>query len=170
MGKSYSSTVTDIADDRLITGEGSIGVTGRGNTLSVSDSRSYTDASTTILSDQGAIASAADSVRASLGTVERSLGTVERSNASAADIVRASLGTVENSNVIAGEGFAKVLDLAGSLFSKNFTALETSQAGVASAYQTAQELKGSALDSKTIVLLAAAGVVLVLIIMNKGRA
>jgi hypothetical protein len=75
---------------------------------------------------------------------------------------------VEATDATAGEGFSKVLDLAGSLFTKNFAALETSQQGVASAYQTAQELKGSALDNKTVALLGIAGAV-ALAFAFKGR-
>lgn len=147
------STTTVVADERLVTGEGSLGLTGEGNTLAFSSNESFTDASVLNYTslDGGAIQSAAD-------------------------VVRASLGAVENSNVIAGEGFGKVLDLAGNLFTAEFASLNSgrddlsnARSQVASAYQTAKELTGSALDQKTIVLLAAAALI-ALYFLNRRRA
>ena len=129
----YTST-----DRRLVADNGSFGLTGDDNAVSWSSTENnalqYADHSTNITNtlDGGAIKSSAE-------------------------VVKAALETVGNADAVSGEGFSKLLDLAGELFEGGGRALERSQELTNSAYQQAVESKQGAIDNRTIAVLAMAG-------------
>lgn len=107
-----------------------------------------------------------------------------------ADIVARALDSVDNNNAIYGEGFANLLDTSNSQFGKVVSANQDSfskvldtlkqmfntsegligqtQKSVADAYDQAQNTAKGTIDNKTIIVLAVAGAVALVMISKKG--
>lgn len=78
------------------------------------------------------------------------------------DVARKALEVVQASDATAGEGFSKLLDLAGALFEGGATALERSQEMTAQAYRESVETRQATIDNKTITAIAVAGAVAII--------
>lgn len=76
-----------------------------------------------------------------------------------ADVVKAALRTVEKADAVQGEGFNKLLELAGDVLAGGATALERSQELTAQAYRESVETRQATIDNKTITVIAIAGAV-----------
>lgn len=79
--------------------------------------------------------------------------------AASADVVRSALQTVEKADAVNGEGFGKLLELAGDVLAGGATALERSQELTAQAYRESVETRQATIDNKTITVIAIAGAV-----------
>lgn len=73
------------------------------------------------------------------------------------DIVKQALDTVKASDAVAGEGFAKLLDLTGKVFDVGAGVIKSGQALTNEAYQQATSEKSGSIDNKTIMILGVAG-------------
>lgn len=191
-GSSSSSTnQTFNTDKRLITGEGSIGLSlddslslinledNDSFSSSLTDSRSFSSSSADVLNsnnttnnttnittlDQGAISSA-------FGTTNNALTTIGQAVANAfdfgSDTTSRALQTVEMNNATLGDGFERLLDAADSLFERGENLIGQTGDRVADAYRTATVEKSGTIDNRTITVIAVAGAV-ALIAMNARK-
>lgn len=78
-------------------------------------------------------------------------------NALDGDIVKAALDTVKAADATAGEGFSKLLDLAGKVFDTGANIVTKGQEMTNAAYQQAATEKAGTIDNKTIMVLGVAG-------------
>lgn len=74
-------------------------------------------------------------------------------------IVSRALDSVDMSSANLGAGYQSLIDAADSLFQRGESMIGQTQQHVADAYRNAETDKGGALDQKTIIILAAVGVV-----------
>lgn len=74
-------------------------------------------------------------------------------------IVSRALDSVDMSSANLGAGYQSLIDAADSLFQRGESMIGQTQQHVADAYRNAESDKGGALDQKTIIILAAVGVV-----------
>lgn len=72
--------------------------------------------------------------------------------AQSADVVRAALETVSKADATAGDGFGRLLDLAGGLFEGGAGVIEKQQAMALQTLDRALEAKTGTIDNKTIMV------------------
>jgi len=134
--KNKSTTSYQAIDKRVVADNGAVAMSGDSVAMStyMTDARQWADNSQTNVQmlDGGAIRESAE-------------------------VVKSALQTIQKTDATNGEGFGKLLDLAGNLFEGGATALERSQSLTADAYRQAQETKQATIDNKTIVVIAIAG-------------
>jgi hypothetical protein len=187
-GSSSSSTnQTFNTDKRLITGEGSIGLSlddslslmnfEDNDTTSLTDSRSFSSSTssadtnnsgntTTINTlDGGAIAGAMNTITQA---VNDAFNFSTTSSNNALGFGERALQTVELNNANLGEGFTRLLDAADNLFERGEKLVGLSGDRIADAYRTATVEKSGSIDNKTITVMVVAGAV-ALIALNARK-
>lgn len=185
-GSSSSSTnQTFNTDKRLITGEGSIGLS-LDDSISVidfdtsnsfTDSRSFSDGrtfssadtlnsnnSTTInTTDGGAIAGSFGVANNALNTITSAISNAFSSNTGIAkegfNFGERALETVELNNATLGDGFTSLLSAAENLFERGENLIGQTGDRIADAYRTATVEKSGSIDNRTITVIAVAGAV-----------
>lgn len=156
-GEPFGASCTQmVAGRRIYGGGGSSSSSASSNTTNNTDKRIAVDKGIGISSDSSTI-----NVQALDGDiVKNALDALISGKTVDAGSVNRALDTVSANNAIAGEGFSKLLNLAGDLFAGAGNVIEKNQdtalAQIASINAAAADQKGT-IDQKTIMVLAIAG-------------
>lgn len=75
----------------------------------------------------------------------------------------------ETVDAVAGDGLARLLDLAGDLFSSQEASNKAAMSAVSAAYSQAQADKSGGFDQRTVLMLAAVAGVVLVVYFNRGR-
>lgn len=160
--KSKSSSATNYSneDRRVVADGGSLGLSaenllGTGN-LQVQGNKNklgFTDSSTAAGNGllQGDRNAYTDNRVSTINTLDG--GAIRAS----ADVVQTALATVSKGDATNGEGFTRLLDLAGRLFEGAGQVVSEQQAASQAAFSQAAELRSGTVDNKTIMVVAVAG-------------